>query len=98
MSALAFVVMSLAIVRGSRAVTTDEVTDGTREWIARRWTDELGPRWPVILVNCDWCVGFWLALVAVVVGKFTHLVPTWTWAGWCWPGMAGAAGLTLRWQ
>ena len=99
MSALAFVVMALAVARVSRAITTDEVSDGFREAVAVRFTDEDGAiRWPVILVNCDWCIGWWLALVAAVVGKFTHMVPTWEWAGWCWPGMACAAGLTLRWQ
>lgn len=98
MTALAFVVMTLAVARATRAVTTDEVTEPMRGWMAERWSDELGPRWPVVLVNCDWCIGFWLALLAAVLGKVTGLVHTWTWAGWCWPGMACAAGLTLRWQ
>jgi hypothetical protein len=110
---LAFAVMTLAVVRATRLVTTDDLTEPMRRWLGRRFppyrrtlTYKDGeaashvtvPSFVVRLSSCDWCVSVYLAAVAALVGKWTHMVPTWQWIGWSWLGMAGGAGLLLGWQ
>jgi hypothetical protein len=86
--------MSLAVVRVVRLVTTDDITQSWRTRLAARSTGD--PTLIVRLVNCDWCVGVWVAAVAAVLGRVSGLVPTWPWAAWAWVGMAGGAGLLSK--
>lgn len=105
MTPLAFVVITLAIARGTMVVTTDEITQPVRDQVLRRaganedaamgWQGK--PPWYVRLALCDWCVSFWLALVAAIIGRVTGLIHSDTWAAWCWPAMATSAGITLKW-
>ena len=90
--------MTLAVARVTRLITTDDVTRPWRSRLARRHPPTGGVTWPVRLVNCDWCVGVWLAAIAAPLGKLSHLVPTWPWAAWAFVGMAGGSGLLLTWQ
>jgi hypothetical protein len=103
MTPLAFVVITLAVARVTRAVTTDDVSLSFRERIesrgrARSASYPPSTPWYVTFTECDWCVSFWLALIAAAIGKATGLIDSWTWATWCWPAMAAGAGMTLRWQ
>jgi hypothetical protein len=97
MTAVAFVVMTLAVARVTRLITTDDITTTLRRKLAR--ANRPGdPTLMARFIYCDWCVGVWIALAAAVVGRLSHLVPTWSWAGWAWLGMAGGSGLLLGWQ
>jgi hypothetical protein len=106
---LAFVVITLAVSRTTRLVTTDDVFEPLRKRLSQRVRFRASPQlplararrhvpWYVALVNCDWCVSFWLGAVAALIAKTTGLAETWVWAGWCWPGCAAGAGLVLQWQ
>jgi hypothetical protein len=93
---LVLVVMILVVARATRLVTTDEIFLRPRTWLGGRSSGDVVP-WYVVLVNCDWCVSVWVALVAAVVAKETSMVSTWTWAAWSWLAVAMGAGSLLTW-
>ena len=98
MSAVALVVMILAAARVTRLVTTDDITEGARMRLVQRYRGPLEEPMPLLLrlIFCDWCVAFWIAAGAALLGRATGLVHSWTWAAWSWPAIATGAALTLR--
>lgn len=54
------------------------------------------PSWPVVLINCSWCMGVWISLVAVLVAHFTGLSNSWTLTGFDWPAIATVVGFLAR--
>lgn len=54
------------------------------------------PSWPVKLINCTWCTGIWVALVAVLVAHFTGLSNSWTLTAYDWPAVATVIGFLAR--
>jgi hypothetical protein len=55
-----------AIMRLTRLVTADKITEPIREWLTDRWGEESKRAY---LVGCDYCASFWIAppVAAVVV-------------------------------
>jgi hypothetical protein len=99
---LAFVVVTLAIARVTRLITTDDLTAGLRDALVEQAYGEsveeptAKPPWYLVLVNCDWCVSVWVALVGALLAKISDFATTWVWAAWCWPSMAFASATTLK--
>lgn len=62
------VVSALAVYRLARLVVYDTITEQPRKWISERsdWADSL--------VNCVWCVGFWISLTVTFALWFTSAV------------------------
>lgn len=54
------------------------------------------PSWPAVFVHCDWCVGVWTSLGAVVVGHFVGLVPRWQVVGFAWLAISMVVGSLSR--
>ena len=73
--------------------TVAQIAEQTGRPIAGAAT--LSPHWVVKLVNCSWCVSFWLALVGVVGLHFAGYVSRWQLVVLAWWGVAGGAGLLL---
>jgi len=102
---MTFVILSLAIARLTRLITTDSITEPIRRWVLYRWpTDEtefgdseidgdgsvrtlwtgvevvkltghdgwlaLYPKKWSEVFTCDWCAGFWVAIVVWVAYWF----------------------------
>lgn len=55
-------VVAVAAARITRLITTDDLTDPIRLWIAETYQSD----WVDKLFSCDWCMGFWVSLFAVV--------------------------------
>ena len=53
----------VAVYRAARLVTTDTIGDRPREWVVARGGMLADG------VECDWCVGLWLAAGATVWGR-----------------------------
>jgi len=71
MTVLSFLLMSAAVARLSRLITTDLIFARLRGWLAYRYPRTLGS-----LVQCDWCTSIWLAAGAVpVVHYWGDLTP-----------------------
>jgi hypothetical protein len=67
---LTLVVFILAAARVTRIVTADVIGEPIRNWMARTFTDKVAT-----LAFCDWCLGFWVSAVAMVL---------WWWWGTEW--------------
>lgn len=68
-----------AVFRLSILVTQDVILDRPRNWFTSRYQGAL-----VTLIQCVWCISFWLAIAAVLLTR------VW-WQGWQY----AAAVLTL---
>lgn len=53
-------------------------------------------RWPVILVNCHWCMSVWVALVGVGVLHWRGYVHSWTTTVLAWLASAAVMGFLQR--
>ena len=49
-----------AVYRIARAISRDSISDGVRNKIGNKYHGML-----VNLINCMWCLGFWLSIIAV---------------------------------
>lgn len=71
-SALAFVVTTLATARVTRIITTDYLTAEPRRWLITR----LGVDSKIsYLITCQWCTSVW-------VGAALAPLPYWAWSHW----------------
>ncbi|SRR6266702_2448663 len=57
-------------------------------------TSMMQPRWPVVLTSCSWCLGVWVALVAVLAAHGAGMVHGWAPTVFAWPAVAGLSGVT----
>ena len=73
MSPTRVLVVGLAAFRGARAVTHDEISRTFRDRTLVDWGFGSGPsprrEFIVTLVRCPLCLGFWLAVIGVLVGR-----------------------------
>lgn len=53
-----------AVVRLSRLVTADKITESIREWVGNRWGDE---SMRAYFVSCDYCVSIYVAPIVATV-------------------------------
>jgi hypothetical protein len=53
-------------------------------------------RWPVVLVNCSWCMGIWVTLVGVGLLHWRGYVHSWLITALAWLGSATVVGLLQR--
>lgn len=71
------VLLVAAVYRVWRLMSYDMVTDGLRDWLFQRdkvpvpgtrgeeYDDVVGRGyWALVFVQCPWCLGFWLTIVA----------------------------------
>lgn len=75
------VVFALAVARGTRLVTTDNITENIRSKIIGGLDDRertLGERIATLIV-CDWCVSIYLGLAAAPLVIWHYANP---WAAW----------------
>lgn len=79
-----FVLITLAVARITRLVTTDQITSSIRRWIVHKY-GEGSP--PAYLVHCPYCIGFWLSLLGTVLWLLTSHPSPWLW-GPAWFAMA----------
>lgn len=96
MRPFALLVVTLAAYRATRLVTTDTLFGSWRaRWFLRypptgRDAHPLGQ-----LIDCPWCIGWWIAGVAVTVAAVVHVLPwrpsTWLFA---WPAASAGVGIT----
>jgi len=75
MTALAFVVLSLAAYRAARAVALDTITEPVREWFDDRAGRSVWWAKAAELVSCGYCSGFWLSGITY----FTYVAVTGRW-------------------
>lgn len=64
------VLITAAVARLTRLVTTDQITLSFRRWVLNKWGDDskLG-----YLVHCSWCTSLWIAFPAAIAWAFTML-------------------------
>jgi hypothetical protein len=80
-NALVLVVLVLAIARGTRLITTDEITLPLRTWVVRKYG---GDGKAAYFVFCPWCVSIWVALLFVSPTFYFEYSPSlgrWIWNG-----------------
>src|SRR6185369_14912832 len=79
-----FVVLTLAVARVTRLVTIDRITVGIRRWAVHRFGESSNIAY---LLNCPFCVGFWVSLLAVVYWIVAVHPNPWLW-GPAWFAMS----------
>jgi hypothetical protein len=65
-------VSALGVYRVARIIAQDSVSDKSRHRLEAHYHGSL-----VTLVNCIWCLSFWLAIVAAVLTYFDATRPWW---------------------
>lgn len=72
---LQLVIYSLAVARLTGLIVADSITDPVRDWIKIRLDDRPATLGASIatLIECPWCAGMWIALVAAPL--------VWFWGG-----------------
>lgn len=94
-------VATLAAYRWTRLVVADSLLDGWRtRWFRRFPPTGTPPRrgHPLgQLVDCPWCIGFWIAGLVVTVAAMVHVLP-WRPSTWwlAWPAASVGVGLLAR--
>lgn len=71
-ASLWFLVNALAVYRLAHLVARDSITERPRQAFSNKYHGGL-----VTLVNCQWCLSFWFALVATVFMYFEATRPWW---------------------
>lgn len=61
MDSAPLVLTALAVFRVSRLIVEDSITEPLREWTLARVPDRIGE-----LIECVWCVSFWVGLAATI--------------------------------
>ena len=64
MSVLDAVVLSLAVYRLTRLVTTDTLLEDVRERVWRRWPPSTKRGY---VITCDWCTSMWISAPTVLM-------------------------------
>jgi hypothetical protein len=87
----ALALLTLAVARTTRLVTTDKITISLRRWVVNKFGEESQA---AFLVHCDWCTGIWVAFPAAALWAVV-LLP---WQQWwlalpAWLAMAYITGL-----
>jgi len=60
---VSFIILALGAYRMTHLITTDAIADSFRGWI---WS-KFGPTTKIgYLITCNWCTGFWVALLFVI--------------------------------
>lgn len=83
---LAMILWVLALMRVTRLINADEITDPIRLAIMRRTGPE--SKWSYF-VQCPWCVSMWLGVPTAA------LMVWWMDASWWWVPLLGLAGSHL---
>lgn len=95
---LVLVLLAFGTHRLTRIVTSDSITAGLRtRWFIR--FPPIGARHHPLgeLVDCPWCIGWWLSGLLVGAATWSGLLPRRAWVGWLvWPAVASVAGLLAR--
>lgn len=73
-NALVLVVLALAVARGTRLVTTDQITLPVRTWVVRKYGEDGKAAYFVL---CPWCVSIWVAAFLVPPTFAISHVPLW---------------------
>lgn len=71
LSGLEFLVIVLAAYRGTRVLTTDEITEPPRDAVAD-WVERRNGRSDTrltTLITCPFCAGWWLSIIAYVCAE-----------------------------
>lgn len=90
MAVLAIPFLALAVYRVWRIVAVDQITEPIRARFIFR--DGRVWQWIADLIECPWCLGFWLSGVASVayVGA---LGLSWWWVWLLWPAVSCVVGI-----
>jgi hypothetical protein len=64
--------MVLAASRATRLITTDDIAERPRDWLKARLA---GHEKLLLLIECPWCIGFWVSLAVVLVTMQFTSVP-----------------------
>lgn len=85
------IILTLAVFRITRIVTTDEILSPIRKKIWAKsppWKNGIG-----YLITCDWCTSVWVSSLVLIVYK---IAPTPAITVWGIFALSGAAGLLSR--
>lgn len=83
--------LTLAVARGTRIITTDKIALPFRRWIVNKFGEE---SWAAYWVHCDWCSSIWVAFIASAAWTFALLPSHHWWLGIpAWLAMSYVAGL-----
>lgn len=78
-NALVLVVLALAVARGTRLVTTDQITLPLRTGVINKWGEDGKAAY---FIFCPWCVSIWVAaLLAPPTFAIPH-APYWAQQVW----------------
>ena len=83
------VILSLAVIRITRLITTDTVFNSIRERIWKRYPPSTGPGY---LITCNWCSSIYAASLVVLMYR---IAPDYTIIGSTVLAMSMIAGIVL---
>jgi len=87
---LSLIVGTLAVARITRLLVDDQLTNGYRQWVVRRWGGESMQSY---LAHCPWCTGVWISAIIMPVSA---LLPNiWTVTALSVPAASMVTGLLL---
>jgi len=88
------ILVTLAVARVTRLITSDDISRPFRRWVIEKWGDDSQP---AILVHCAWCAGAWISLPGAILWSFTMLpLHEWWLAAPTWFAIAYVVGLLSR--
>lgn len=70
------VLITIAVARITRLITSDQLTLPFRRWVVNLWGEDSKLAY---LVHCSWCTSMWVALPGGVAWAFTQLHPQQWW-------------------
>jgi hypothetical protein len=73
MNVIPLLIAALVTARVTRLVTTDRITQASRQWLLRRLDSG---SLAAYLIVCDWCASFYVGLGVAAAGVVTG---QWTW-------------------
>jgi peptidoglycan/LPS O-acetylase OafA/YrhL len=80
----------LTVARFTRLLVDDQLTNGYRQWVIRRWGDL---SWQSYLAHCPWCTSVWISILIMPVAA---LLPNiWTITALAVPAASMVTGLLL---
>lgn len=88
--ALTFLILTLCAARLTRIITADTITESWRFRIFRRYppsrTARRGPHPIGQLIDCPWCIGWWISGACVLVAsRFVSIpIPLFWWPAVAW--------------
>lgn len=99
MTVLTLIVLVAAAYRLTRLVTLDDLTRRFRVALEDRFpgrhSDDVASL-PVVFINCPWCVGVWVAAIAVALAWWGNLIHPWQLVVLAWLATATGAGFLSR--